>query len=268
MDTDARLEAQKQWNQNPCGAVGQVDESLEYFQSVEQERYAVQDWMLDYFDFNAFRNKNVLEIGVGQGTDMLQFAKNGARSFGADITDGHIDKAKKHLSLYGFKYRIEKCDATELNYPDSFFDCVYSFGVLHHLPEIEQSLAEVSRVLKRGGSFQGALYYRYSIFHLFYKILLQGIRDRGLFRLGYRGLMATIESGADGVDIKPFVTTYSRRMLKNKLSPCFLVTDISVHQYRNDHFGYRKLGIIMSTLFPFIKSRAGWYVSFKVVKKG
>ena len=41
--------------------------------------------------------------------------------------------------------------AARLEYPDEYFDRVYSWGVLHHSPDTPRALSEVWRVLKRGG---------------------------------------------------------------------------------------------------------------------
>lgn len=268
MDVMARKGAQQQWNANPCGAVDGDEGTAEFFSKVESERYAIQDWMLDYFDFKSFSKKNVLEIGVGLGTDMLQFARQGATCFGADITDHHIKLAKQNLENNGYEYHIKKCDATALDYKDQQIDCVYSFGVLHHLPEMNLAIDEIHRVLKNKGELQMALYYRYSAFHLFFKLFGQGLKEGKLFSLGYRGLMSTVEKGADGKAIKPYVTTYTKSQLKNILAGRFDIKDLSVKQLYPDHFYYRKLGLVLIKVFPFLKKRMGWYVVLRAVKKG
>jgi len=263
IDKNARQGSVDQWTQNPCGSVDADHSGLEYFQSVERNRYSIQNWMQDYFDFRSFNKKNVLEIGVGHGTDMLQFAKNGANCFGADITQKHIDLATRHLHYYGYKYSIEKCDATDLSYSNSSIDLVYSFGVLHHIPEIEQVISEITRVLKPRGCLQLALYYRYSAFHLVSKLIAEGLFKGKLFTLGYRGLMSTIETGADGINIKPFVTTYSKYRIRKLFSRDFVIDDISVFQLEDDHFYLGKLGKILLKILPFLRSRMGWYVTLK-----
>ena len=39
-------------------------------------------------------------------------------------------------------------DAENMPFADKSFDIVYSFGVLHHTPDTEKSIAEVHRVLR------------------------------------------------------------------------------------------------------------------------
>ena len=51
------------------------------------KRYADHPWMKDYFAYAASRGKSVLEVGISQGTDLVNFAEAGAVCHGLDITD-------------------------------------------------------------------------------------------------------------------------------------------------------------------------------------
>lgn len=126
-------------------------------------------------------------------------------------------------------------DATDLPFKDGYFDCVYSFGVLHHIPEIETCVSEIHRVLKPGGMFLFGLYHKWSAFHIFCKLIANGVWCGDLFRLGYGGMLATIESGADGKNIKPYVKLCSIREIR-KLLAGFSVSDVSIHRLHADHF--------------------------------
>ena len=131
IDSSAREQAKSQWNATACGELSGEKNSVEYFLRVEEDRYSQQDWVHDYFNYREFYGKRVLEIGVGQGTDLMQFAKAGAECFGVDITDNHLAITKRNFALRGKEADLRKADATQLPFPDGYFDCVYSFGVLH-----------------------------------------------------------------------------------------------------------------------------------------
>ena len=167
--------------------------------------------------------------------------------------------------MRGLAVTLNKCDATSICYPDNHFDVVYSFGVLHHIPDVDPVMREIFRVLKPGGRCMIALYNRWSAFHLTCKLLGQGIYHGDLRRLGYRGLLATIERGADGLAIKPYVRLYSRRTAR-RLSRRFSVDDVSVHQLTAGEFWPAILGKWLAPHLTSLESGLGWYVTVKASK--
>ena len=104
------------------------------------------------------------------------------------------------------------------------------------------------------------LYNKWSAFHLIRKILVEGVLKCLLFTLGYRGLMSTVEKGADGYNVKPYVSTWNLKELvflfKNSEMS---IEKTAIRQLKPDHFGTEKVGKIFLKLFPFIKTRYGWY---------
>jgi ubiquinone/menaquinone biosynthesis C-methylase UbiE len=258
----ARTEAAKQWNARACGELEGTKESREYFSRVEADRYSRQPWQKDYFRFQEFAQKKVLEIGIGQGSDLLQFGRAGAECHGVDITDNHIKLTTMNFELNRIPVDIRKSDATALPFADATFDCVYSFGVIHHIPEAERVLAEVRRVLKPGGMLMLALYYKWSAFHLFSKIFANGILRGWLVTKGYDGVLATIEEGADGRKIKPYVKLYSKKEMSMLVS-AFKVRDLSVHQLEAAHFSKIFKWLVPSFLIRKLDHRMGWYVTCK-----
>ena len=265
IDSNAREHAQAQWNARACGELAGNKNSVEYFRRVEDDRYGQQDWMHDYFCYCGFPGKRVLEIGVGQGTDLMQFAK-AATCFGVYITDNHLALTSAHFELCDKDVVLRKADATQLPFPDGYFDCVYSFGVLHHIPEIDKVLSEVQRVLKPSGRLMIALYYKWSAFHIFWKLLANGLRNGWLFSKGYAGLLATIQSGADGINVKPYVKLYSKAEVGRLLKE-YEIEDISIHQLKADHFWPQFLANVLSRFVPRLESRFGWYVTCKAQMK-
>jgi len=76
-----------------------------------------------------------LEVGCGVGTDLLQFARAGARVHGVDLSRQSVALAQRRLELYGFEAEIREADAEALPFEDETFDLVYSWGVIHHTPD-------------------------------------------------------------------------------------------------------------------------------------
>lgn len=255
---DARAQAQLQWNTNPCGALPTETYDIDFFDRVEEERYRQQYWQRDYFDYKNFAGKDVLEIGIGLGTDLKQFARHGARCHGVDITERHISLTRLNFELSGYPVDVREADATHLPFDDNSIDSIHSFGVLHHIPDVDKVLAEVARVLKPGGVFQSAVYHKYALATatLFVRAALKGT----LFRIGWDGVLATIEAGADGKTIKPYVRLYSAEEWRKK---------VESHGLTTRKIGVRQVTFVKFTIFnlfrPF-ESLLGWYVAGIFVK--
>src|SRR3989442_10183760 len=128
--TEDKKRAREQWSHDPAGAVyGREYEfgTREFFDAVERHRYhEYAPWMPEVMGFNEFAGMRLLEIGCGMGTDLLQFARGGARVTGTDLSPPSIEISQKHLTLYGESgdFAISHCET--LPFPDAGFPLVYS----------------------------------------------------------------------------------------------------------------------------------------------
>lgn len=209
-----KLEIQKQWDTDPCGAVtvqGREPESLAFYQAIREHRYSEYGpWFDSVMRFDDWRGKDVLEVGVGLGSDHFRFARNGNNMTALDLSREHLRHTVKHLALEGLQTNPNYGDAENMPFEDNRFDVVYSFGVLHHTPDTEKAIAEVHRVLKPGGTAIIGLYHRDSYFYWLMTLLFRGVYKRGLFSKGYRRLMSEIEYRSDSDSAMPIVKVYSR----------------------------------------------------------
>lgn len=158
---------------------GFLPQSKEFFDVVDDNRYR-QDYMLRGFArFGESAGRHVLEVGLGTGSDFCQWLRVGAIAHGVDLTRASVDMVKRRIALEGMTAEVEVGDAESLPYPDKSFDIYYSWGVLHHTPDIDASLAEAFRVLKPGGTLKIMLYHYPSV-AVFLIWLLYGVlgRDR------------------------------------------------------------------------------------------
>ena len=123
-DRRARDEAKSLWNLVPCGdEVDAPQGTLDYFRQVETLRYRVQNWQHDYFNFIEFKDKKILEIGIGQGTDQIQFAKAGAICHGIDITQNHLELTALNFERRGFKNRSSDSRCHRHTFSRRIFRC-------------------------------------------------------------------------------------------------------------------------------------------------
>ncbi len=155
---------QEFWENDGCGEQLYL-QSLDKlsFQAHEKTRYELEPYILDFAEFDKYKDKNVLEIGVGLGAEHKRFAEAGAVCSGIDLTEKAIDITSKRLSEFGFRSNLSVGDAENIDYPSDYFDLAYSWGVIHHSPNTERAASEIMRVLKPGGSFKVMIYNKYSM---------------------------------------------------------------------------------------------------------
>jgi ubiquinone/menaquinone biosynthesis C-methylase UbiE len=151
----AKTAAASHWGAHPCGAAaasGAEEGSARFFDLIDTDRYQrYAPWLPEIARFERFAGQDLLEIGCGLGTDLACFARAGARVTGIDLVPRHLALTRQRFQLLGLDARLELADAERLPYPDASFDAIYSFGVLHHTPEIGSAIAEMWRVLRPGG---------------------------------------------------------------------------------------------------------------------
>lgn len=94
----------------------------------------------------------VLDLGCGAGESGIFFALHGAKVVLADTSEGMLSTAQRVADNYGVCITTKILDAEQIDFPDEFFDIVYSANTLHHVDE-EKALAEIYRVLRPGGKF-------------------------------------------------------------------------------------------------------------------
>ncbi len=206
-------QVQNQWNENPVGS-HYVRESqphtLDWFLEVERHRYGTYaPWMPAVMEFAAHRGQSVLEIGGGVGTDLAQFASNGAAVTDVDLAAGHLRLAEENFRLRGLSGRFIHHDAETLPLPDDSFDVVYSNGVLHHTPNTTAVVKEIGRVLKPGGRAIVMLYAEDSL-HYWRKLVWEsGVKDGWLDRMSMGEIMSRlVERTAN--EARPLVKAYTR----------------------------------------------------------
>ena len=105
---------------------------------------------------------SVLEVGCGSGAGLvaLHRACTPTLLVGTDIDTAMLNITRRRMKEKAITAHIYQEDATTLaTLPDNTFDAVFSFGVLHHLPEWQRGVATIHRVLKPNGVFYGLEFY-------------------------------------------------------------------------------------------------------------
>ena len=96
-------------------------------------------------------NKVVLEIGCGNGTGarLIKRYFSPLKIYAVDLDQRMISMAKRYNADDSIIFELG--DATKLRFMDEQFDAVFDFGVIHHIPNWEDCINELKRVLKIGG---------------------------------------------------------------------------------------------------------------------
>jgi SAM-dependent methyltransferase len=156
------------WNEQSCGTeVADAKKfSRDYFEQIEAFRYFDQPFIHSFAQFSRYRDKRVLEVGFGAGTDFLQWLRCGARVSGVDLTPEALEHVRHRIQAYQLPEPdfLKVTDAENLPFESGIFDLGYSFGVLHHTPDTPKAVAELVRVVRGGGEIKIMLYNRRSIF--------------------------------------------------------------------------------------------------------
>ncbi|WP_299570931.1 class I SAM-dependent methyltransferase [uncultured Williamsia sp.] len=99
--------------------------------------------------------ERALELGCGTGFFLLNLMQSGVASSGSvtDLSPGMVKVALRNAENLGLDVDGRVADAETIPYEDGTFDLVVGHAVLHHIPDVEQALREVLRVLKPGGRF-------------------------------------------------------------------------------------------------------------------
>lgn len=98
------------------------------------------------------KGKKILELGCGLGEGAVYFAMQGGDVTASDLSEGMLKMAGKVADDNHTSIKTVKCSADSLPFEDGCFDIVYAANLLHHV-DIEQTLKEAQRVLKKGGIF-------------------------------------------------------------------------------------------------------------------
>ena len=108
-----------------------------------------------YFDryISNWQGLSVLDVGCGGGFSCEFLAQRGAIVSGIDQSRNCIAKAQEHALSNHLAIAYEQGYAEALPYGDHTFDVVVCVDVLEHVANLNQTIAEIYRVLKPGGTF-------------------------------------------------------------------------------------------------------------------
>ena len=180
--------------------------SPEFFADLDEYRFDKLRYLPEVVDFNGFAGRALLEVGCGIGTDLVRFARGGARVTGIDLSENAVELARRNLELNGLDgVDLQVANGESMPFADETFDVVYAHGVIQYTADPTRMIAECHRVLRTGGSAIVMVYNSFSWLNALSKVMRVGLEHADapvlrMFSIGdYRRLLA----GFRGVRIVP-----------------------------------------------------------------
>lgn len=244
--------------------------SREFFEQVDLYKDTREPFTNKIAFYSDWKNKRVLEIGVGLGKDFSRFCANGAVASGIDLSEKSLGLTKTRLEIFGLKGNLCLADAENPPFKDGIFDLVFSWGVLHHTPGTQKAIDGIYRCLKPdGGKAVVMLYNKFSI--AFFKIMKNYfiIRLSGLPILRRKKLAEKEYSGRGGSDIRGFLSISTGDGAGNPLSKVYSRREAlrMFRKFKNiDICAYQSRGsAIWKTfwLFGILERYLGWFLVIK-----
>lgn len=196
--------------------------------------------------FDELKHKNVLEIGVGLGSHASLLAAQAQSYTGIDLTAYAVKMTAERMKMFERGADIRRMDAEDMKFPDSTFDFVWSWGVIHHSANTRKILQEIHRVLKPGGQAVIMVYNRGWWNYYICGGVINGLIRGRIFKFGT--LAKSIQADTDGA----LARYYSARSWKILAGEYFSVNYVTVKGAKSDVLpipGGRVKDALMS-LFP------------------
>jgi SAM-dependent methyltransferase len=127
--------------------------SLQWFLDIENVRHGRHGrWVPRLLEFAKHRGEALLGLGLGLGTDWVQYARHGAEVVACSPSAEHLDLVRKNFELRSLRATAYLHVApAALPLEAASIDVACLTGVLHEVPDPAAVVAEVYRVLKPGG---------------------------------------------------------------------------------------------------------------------
>lgn len=95
----------------------------------------------------------VIDAGCGSGTKCMHLARRGYRVRGLDISQAILDEARTASKAAGLSDKITFAvdDLTRIGLPGGSQSHVLCWGVLMHVPAVQDAVRELSRIVAPGG---------------------------------------------------------------------------------------------------------------------
>lgn len=99
---------------------------------------------------SASTDGRILDVGCGPGDFLYSLRRRGFELYGNELSEKAAKVARVKLKKTGA--RICNAELTKCGYESNFFDVVTLWHVLEHIPNADETVQEIARILKPGGA--------------------------------------------------------------------------------------------------------------------
>ena len=161
---------------------------------------SLQKWIFSNLQLQ--EHERVLELGCGTGQLWLESSIKVPSTSSivlSDFSKKMLNKAKENLIPLNLPISFEIINAEEIPYENQTFDLVLGCHMLYHIPNIENALIGINRVLKPGGRFISTTISRQHI-----RELINFLSEFGLYSEEKMELFSEFRNETGKEALKPF----------------------------------------------------------------
>ncbi len=182
------------------------------FYPLENKKDNILQWL------KTLPRRKILDQGCGIGQWTITLSKLGFKPTGLDYSEKLIQAAKKNAKKHKANCKFIQADIRNLPFKPQSFNAVLSAGILEHVPETEQCIKEISRILKPKGHLIIHIPHKISMFTI-NKLLQKAL---GIWKAGY-------EKSFTKPQVRKLLKQHNFKILKqytNPIEPTSKITKI------------------------------------------
>lgn len=126
--------------------------TTQWFLHLEQVRHSRQGhWLRRLLEFGKHNGERLLGLGVGLGSDLVQYARSGAEVVAVCPSLEQLTLVRRNFDLRGLRGSFVHASPQAVPLESASIDVVCLTGLLHELADPTAVVEEVYRLLKPGG---------------------------------------------------------------------------------------------------------------------